>query len=34
MKSTMIEIEIAEHVHTFLVMSVKIVKLNELFESI
>jgi hypothetical protein len=34
MKRTIIEMEIAEHVHIFLVMSVKIDKLNDLFESI
>ena len=33
-KRTIIEMEMAEHVHTFLVMSVNIVKLNDLFESI
>jgi hypothetical protein len=34
MKKTIIAIETAEHIQIFLVMSVKIVKLNAEFESI
>jgi hypothetical protein len=34
MKSTIIKIEVAEHIHTFFVESVNIIKLNGVSESI